>query len=313
MFMRDWEHVALGDAVITGVERGHFDTLVVYGHLFGGPFAAVVDPERGAEVLDVPGSDPVSSAAVSEQVELATAGLPPLHLIENRLPGSQGTPRGPVEVCGDVDTSDLVRLWPVCGDEESQLVALDRAGRLRVIDLAGGDPPEGAGLWSGAADPRSASIVVGQGAITTFVAGLLRGGGDAPGQQLWVSDPHDGWMRLDLEPVPDSFTDIRSGFSVAVAGQRAGLLLLFDEHGTRLVAPAVPLQPDHPMVCVLDASDADIVLALQSAEAGPQLWIGGAAHPWTMEPLPPGRLEAARGHRENMWVLIDGQVWRSAR
>ena len=71
--MRDWERIALGDAVITGLERGHYDTVVVYGHLLGGPFAAVLDPERGVQVLDVPGSDPVSSAAVSEQIELATA------------------------------------------------------------------------------------------------------------------------------------------------------------------------------------------------------------------------------------------------
>ena len=53
--MRDWERIALGDAVVTGVERGHYETVVVYGHLFGGPFAAVVDPKRGVQVLDVPG------------------------------------------------------------------------------------------------------------------------------------------------------------------------------------------------------------------------------------------------------------------
>lgn len=311
--MRDWEHIALGDAVITGVERGHYDTVVVYGHLFGGPFAAVVDPERGVQVLDVPGSDPVSFAAVSEQIELATAGLPPLHLLEDRLPGSPGKPHGPFEVCGDVDTSDLVRLWPVCGDEDSQVVALDNDGRLRVNDVVGGDPPEGPGLWAVAADPRSTSILVGQAATVACVAGLLRGGGHEPGQQLWVSDPYDGWTRLDLEPAPEAFTDIYSGFSAAIAGHRAGLPLLFDEYGTRLETPAVPLQPDHPMVCVLNASDTEVELALQSAEAGPQLWIGGAVRPWTVEPLPTGRLEAARSHGENLWVLVGGQVWRSPR
>ena len=151
--MRDWEHIALGDAVITGVERGHYDTVVVYGQLFGGPFAAVVDPERGVQVLDVPGSAPVSFVAVSEQIELATAGLPPLHLIEDSLPGPPGKPHGPFEVCRDVDTSDLVRLWPVCGDEDSQVVTLDKDGRLRVIDVMGGDPPEGPGSVGGGGGP----------------------------------------------------------------------------------------------------------------------------------------------------------------
>ena len=311
--MRDWEHIALGDAVITGVERGHHDTVVVYGNLFGGPFAAVVDPERGVQVLDVPGSDPVSFAAVSEQIELATAGVPPLHLLEDRLPGSPGKPHRRFEVSGDVDTSDLVRLWPVCGDEDSQVVALDKDRRLRVIDVVGGDPPEGPGLWTVAAEPRATSLLVGQAGAVACVAGLLRGAGDEPRQQLWISDPYDGWTRIDLEPAPEGFTDIRSGISAAVAGHRAGLPLLFDDYGTRLETPAVPLQPDHPMVCVLNASDTEVRLALQSAEAGPQLWTGGAARPWTVEPLPTGRLEVARGHGENLWVLVGGQLWRSRR
>ncbi len=311
--MRDWEHIALGDAVITGVERGHYDTVVVYGHLSRGPFAAVVDPARGVEILDVPGSDPVSFAAVSEQIELATAGVPPLHLIEDRLPGSPGSSHGPFKVDGDVDSSDLVRLWPVCGDEDAQVVALGKDGRLRVIDLVGGDPPDGPGLWVVAADPRSTPILVGQAAVAACVAGPLRGGGQEPGQQLWASDPYDGWTRRNLEPAPDAFTDIYSGFSAAVAGHRAGHPLLFNEYGTRLEAPAVPLQPDHPMVCVLRVSDTEVELALQSAEAGPQLWVGGAVRPWTVDPLPPGRLEAARGQGKNLWVLVGGQLWRSPR
>jgi hypothetical protein len=298
--------------VVTGIERGHHDTVVVYGHLLGGPFAAVVDPERGVEVLDVPGPDPISSAAVSEQVELATAGVPPLHLFEDRLPGLRGAPRGPGEVSGDLDTSDLVRLWPVCGDEDPQVVTLDRDGRLRVVDVAGGDPPDGAGLWA-AEDPRSASIVVGQAATAAVVAGMLRGGGHEPGPQLWVSDFYNGWTRLELVPAPDVFTDICSGFSAVVAGHRAGLPLLFDESGSRLESPVVPLQPDHPMVCVVDASATEVALALQSAEAGPQLWVGGTAHPWTVEPLPAGHLDAARGHREHLWVVVGGRVWRSDR
>lgn len=69
----------------------------------------------------------------------------------------------------------------------------------------------------------------------------------------------------------------------------------------------------HPLGGVLNASDTEVELALQSAEAGPQLWIGGAARPWTVEPLPTGRLEAARRHGENLWVLVGGQVWRSPR
>ncbi len=311
--MRDWEHIALGDAVITGVERGHYDSVVAYGQLSGGPFAAVVDPRGGVQVLDVPGSDPVWFAAVSEQIELATAGLPPLYLLEDRLPGSPGDPRGPFKVCDDVDTSDLVRLWPVCGDEDAQVVTLDEDGRLRVIDVVGGDPPEGLGLWAVAAESRSTPILVGQAAMVACVAGLLRGGGHEPGQQLWVSDPYDGWTRRELDPAPEAFTDICSGFSAAVAGHVAGHPLLFNEYGARLETPAVPLQPDHPMVCVLSGSDTEVELALQSAEAGPQLWIGGAGRPWTVEPLPPGRLDAARGHRKNWWVLVGGQLWRSAR
>ena len=154
---------------------------------------------------------------------------------------------------------------------------------------------------------------MGQAAVVACVAGLLRGGGHEPGHQLWVSDPYDGWTRLDLEPAPEAFTDIYSGMSAAVAGHRAGLPLLFDEYGTRLETPAVPLQPDHPMVCVLNASDTEVELALQSAEAGPQLWIGGAVRPWTVEPLPTGRLEAARAHGETLWVLVGGHLWRSSR
>ena len=311
--MRDWERVELGDAVITGIERGHYDTVVVYGHLRGGPFAAVVDPERAVQVLDVPGPDPVSSAAVSEQVELATVGVPPLLLIEDRLPGMRGGARGPLQVSSDVDTRDLVRLWPVCGDEDAQVVTLDQDGRLRVIDVVGGDPPDGPGLWAVAKDPRSATILVGQAATAAFVAGRLRGGGHEPGQQLWVNDFYDGWTRLDLAPAPDAFTDVRSGFSVVVAGHRDGLPLLFDEYGTSLATPVVPLQPDHPMVCVLDASATDVTLALQSAEAGPQLWAGGAARPWTVEPLPAGHLEAARGNREHFWVVVGGRVWHASR
>lgn len=311
--MREWEHVALGDAVITGVERGHYDTVLVYGHLSGGPFAAVVDPVRGAQIFDVPGSDPVFFAAVSEQIELSTASLPPLHLLEDRLPGPPGSPRGPLTICGDVDTSDLVRLWPVCGDEDVHLVALHEDGRLRTIDTVGGDPPEGPGLWTVAADPQSTSIVVGQAAMVACVAGLLRGGGQEPGEQFWVCDPYDGWTRRDLEPAPEAFTDIRSGFSAAIAGHRAGHPLLFNEYGTRLETPAVPLQPDHPMVCVLDASGTEVALALQSAETGPQLWVGGAHRPWTADPLPPGRLDAGRGHGRNLWVVVGGQLWRAPR
>ena len=233
--------------------------------------------------------------------------MPPLHLIEDRLPGSPGKPHGPFTVCRDVDTSDLVRLWPVCGDEDAQVVALDKGSRLRVIDVLGGDPPEAAGLWTAAADPRSPSILVGQAAMGACVAGPLRGGGQEPGGQLWVSDPYDGWTRLELHPAPESFTDIYSGYSAAIAGHRAGLPLLFSEYGARLETPAVPLQPDHAMVCVLGASATEVELALQSAEAGPQLWIGGAARPWTVEPLPTGRLEAARSHGENLWSWSAGR------
>jgi hypothetical protein len=311
--VRDWQPIELGEAVATGFERGHYDTMVVYGHLVGGPFAAVVDPGRGVQVLDVPGSGAVSFAAVSEQIELAIEGLPPLHLLEDRLPGSPGKPHGRFEVCGDVDTGDLVRLWPVCGDEDPQVVALDKDGRLRVIDIAVGDPPEGPGLWVAEEDPRSSSILVGQAGMAACVAGLLRGGGLEPGQQLWVSDFYDGWTRLNLEPAPEAFSDIYSGIRAAVAGHRGGFPLLFDEYGTRLETPAVPLQPDHPMVCVLSASDTLVQLALQSAEAGPQLWVGGGGSPWRVEPLPPGRLEAARAHGDNLWLVVGGQVWRSPR
>lgn len=311
--MRNWEPIALGDAVITGIERGHYDVVVVYGQLRGGPFAAVVDPERGAQVLDVPGSGPVTFAAVSEQIQLAIDGLPPLHLLEDRLPGRRGEPHGPFKVCEDVDTSDLVRLWPVCGDEDSQVVTLEKDGRLRVIDVCGGDPPDGPGLWVAEEEPQSTSVLVGQGAIVAYVAGLLRGGGQEPGPQLWVSDPEDGWTRADLDPAPDAFTDIFSGMFPALAGHRGGLPLLFDESGTRVETPAVPLQTDHPMVCVLRAYETEVMLALQSAEAGPQLWVGGGGSPWTVEPLPTGRLDAARAHGDNLWLVIGGHVWRGPR
>lgn len=311
--MKDWQRIALGDAVITGLARGHYDTVVMYGHLRGGPFVAVVDPERGVQVMDVAGSGPVSFAAVSERIELAIDGVPPLHLLEDRLPGSPGDPHGPFKVRDDVDTRDLVRLWPVCGDEDAQVVTLDKDGRLRVIDVGGGDPPDGPGLWVADEDPQATSLLVGQGAVTPYVAGLLRGGGREPGQQLWVSDFEDGWTRADLEPAPDAFTDIYSGMYAAIAGHRGGLPLLFDEYGTPLETPGVPLQTDHPMVYVLRASHTQVELALQSVEAGPQLWSGGGGRPWTVEPLPTGRLTAARGTGggKYLWVVVDGRAWRS--
>ncbi|HXH80745.1 hypothetical protein [Nocardioides sp.] len=322
--MDDWQRIALGDAVITGLERGHYDTAVMYGHLAGGPFVASVDPESGVKVLEVVGSDPVSFAAVSEQIQLAIDGPPPLHLLENRHPDWPGGPQEAFMVCDDADTSDLVRLWPVCGDEDSYLVTLDQDGRLRVVDVACGEFPDDPGLWAAEDDPRSASLLVGQGAVSVYVAGLLRGDGQEPGHQLWVGDPDDGWIRADLEPAPDAFTDIYSGMYGAVAGHRGGLPLLFDDYGTPLETPEVPLQPDHPMVCVLKpgtpasssrASATQVVLALQSAEAGPQLWTGGGGRPWTVEPLPRGRLTAARatGDGKYLWVVVDWQAWCSHR
>jgi hypothetical protein len=301
--MGDWEPVDLdGGAQITGIERGHHASVIAYGHQGDGPFAAVIDPDRGARRLQLPGSGPVSSVAVSESIELVVEEVPPLHVIGG------GPSDSPFEVIHEVDHDDVVRLWPVCGDEDPQVVVLTSTGRLRVVDAASDDPAEGEGLWLVADDLGSAPLLVGQGQVAAMVAGSLRGGLHDSGEQLWVSDFYNGWERVAVDPTPDRFTDILSGMFPAVAGHRAGRPVLFDQSGTSLDAPAVPLDPDRPQVCVA-SSGRRVVLALQSAEAGPQLWVGGAGR-WTVEPLPPGRLQAARRTGDSqVWVVIDGRVW----
>ena len=299
----DWQRVGLGSAVVTGLERGHYASVVAYGHdEGGGPFAAVIGPDGRTYRLQLPGARPVSWVAVSEAIELAVEEVPPLYVVGGGVLGL------PFEVSHDADIEDLVRLWPVCGDEDPQVVVLDSTGRLKVVDVAGGDPPEGEGLWLVADDLKSAPLAVGQGAVAALVAGKLRGGQQPPGEQLWVSD-YDGWQQVTVDPVPDKFTDIFSGVFPLVAGHRDRQPVLFDQFGARLDSPAVPLDPGHSQVCVASTGSDRVILALQSAEAGPQLWLGRGGQ-WAIEPLPPGRLRAARitgdGHA---WVAIDGHLW----
>jgi hypothetical protein len=298
----DWEPVNRKSAVIAAVQRGHYASVVAYGQEGGGPFAAVIDPERGVHRLHIPGSGPVSWVAVSEEIELVVDEVPPLHVLGGGISGSA------FRVIHDAEIEDMVRLWPVCGDEDPQVVVLTSTGRLKVVDVGGGDPPEGDGLWLVADDLKSAPLLVGQGQTAAFVAGRVRGGHHDPGEQLWVSDFYNGWQQVHVDPAPDQFTDVFSGMFPAFAGHRERLPVLFDESGTNLDAPAVPLDPDHPQVCVASTRDRT-VLALQSAEGGPQLWLGEAGR-WAVEPLPPGRLRAARLTGDShVWVVIDGRVW----
>ena len=300
--MGDWEPVNLNSAVIAGIERGHYASVVAYGNEGDDPFAAVIDPERGIQRLQLPGSGPVSCVAVSEAIEVVVDEVPPLHMIGGGLLGS------PFEVTHEADLGDVVRLWPVCGDEDPQVVVLTSTDRLKVVDVASDDPAEGEGLWLVADDLQSAPLLVGQGEVNAFVAGRVRGGHSEPGEQLWMNNFYNGWQQVHVDPVPDQFTDVFSGMTPAFAGYRERQPVLFDESGTSLDAPAVPLDPDHPQVCVA-STWSRVVLALQSAEAGPQLWLGGGGR-WAVEPLPPGRLQAARVTGDShVWVVIDGRVW----
>lgn len=302
--MADWARVDLGEAVLTGLEKGHYDGVVAYGHLDGRPYAAVIDSDSGVTTLRLPGSGPVTWVAVSEAIEVAVDGDPPLYLYGELGDGFRVSP--------DVDATDLVRLWPVCGDEDPQVIVLDRTGRLRVVDVAIGDPPEGDGLWVDAADPRSARLLAGQASVSPFVAGPLRGGDRAPGEQLWVCDPDDGWQQVELDPPPDRFTEIYSGFWPVFAGHSALRPVAFGEGGSRLECPEIPLDPHHPQVSVADSGPWSLMLALQTSESGPQLWKDSGTG-WRMELLPPGRLVTAREHGSSqVAVVIDGQLWQGS-
>ena len=302
-----WQQVDVGDAVVSGVERAHYSDVVAYGRGPGArPFAAVVSPDGRVTTLALPGAAPVSWAAVSEELEFTVDRQPPVHVVGGGVTG------GPFSVSADVDLSDAVRLWPVCGDEDPQLVVVDSTGRITVVDVAAGDPPQGEGLWLVADDLRSAAVVVGQSAVEVLVAGRLRGGQQEPGVQLWLSDFYRGWVRVPLDPAPDAFTDIFSGMSPVIAGHRQRQPLLFDETGARLDGPDSPaalLDEAHPQVCVAYRGGDRVVLALQTAHGGPGLWVGQQGR-WTSAPLSPGRLTAARvTGGEHAWVVIDGQLW----
>lgn len=300
--MADWTLIDLDGARVAGVERGHYATVVAYGDRGGRSFAAVVDPASTVSVLPLPDGGPVVCAAVSEIHEFSTADDPPVYVFGGGITGD------PFQVSPDVDTRDLARVWPVCGDEDPQVVVLDRSGRLRVIDIAGDEPPEGVGLHVDAADPRTAGLLVGQAEAAALVAGPLRGGDSKPGEQLWICDNYEGWQQVPVDPPLDRFTDVRSGIVAAVAGHRGLRPVVVDAEGSPLDCPEIPLDPRHPHVAVAETGH-PLAVALQSSESGPQLWHQRGGH-WAVELLPPGRLKAARvTGGEHAWVVIDDRLW----
>jgi hypothetical protein len=305
-----WEQVGLNGLVVSGVERAHYADVLAYGHGPGGvPAAAVITPLGEVTTLELPGAAPVSWAAVSESLEFTVEQEPPVHVVGGGVGG------GPFSVSGDVDVTDVVRLWPVCGDEDPQVVVADRTGRVTVVDVAAGDPPQGEGLWLVGDDLRSVPVAVGQSAVEALVAGPLRGGQQSPGVQLWVSDFYRGWVQVPLDPGPDAFTDVLSAPDPVVAGHRDRKPLLFDQTGARLDAPDSPaalLDDEHPHVCVAHRDQDRVVLALQTAHGGPQLWVGQEGR-WTSHPLSPGRLKAARvTGGAHAWVVIDESLWHGS-
>jgi hypothetical protein len=186
-------------------------------------------------------------------------------------------------------------------------------GRLTTGEAWHEDYLEGPGLRRHG-DPRD--LLVGSSDVVPLVAGLLSSGDEQPAVGLWTNAPDGGprwpggWARVELDPVPDGFTQICNSVSPSVVGHRDGRPLLFDQRSAietlRRDAPDVLLDLAHPQV--IDTSNG---IAVQSRDEGPQLWTKSDVG-WEPHPLPPGRLDdggvcTASGM---VWVVVNGTLWR---
>lgn len=276
----------------TGVQRGHSGTVVLHGRGDDDrPYVGIVEADGECRRLEVPGTGPTSAVAVSDELVVVVEGDPPALLLGDEVGFRPAEP----------PLVDAVRLWPVCEDEHLRVVVLDRDGALQVLDPEVGFGAAGGGPRPASDDP--VSLLVSQGEVDVVVAGRLRGDDGVVGEQVWVHDFHSGWSRVAIEAPPDAFTDLLS--DQLSAGHRHGLPVLYDASGAEVPVPAVPLDPDHPAVLVVGVLERGTVLALQSAETGPQLWVG-SGDDWSVELLPPGRLRAAcLTEGDHTWVVMD--------
>lgn len=281
---------------VVGLTPGPDGSVLAYGGDEEGPFLVQAGSTGRSRRLAVPGAGRVTWAAAPEEIAIAVGAGPPRHLVGDAVQGFRA-----VDAPGDV-----VRLWPLADDKHTRVVLVRSSGEVVVAD-----PGAGRALAAGprVPEPASSDVLVAQDGAQTFVAGHLEGmDGTAP--QLWTTDLTT-WQRITLDPPPDQLTDLHRG--VLVAGHRALRPTLHDETGSEVAAPDVPLDPTHPRVVVVGRQGEDVVLALQAAETGPQLWVGHDDR-WRVELLMPGRLtDACLTDASHVWVLLDGErLWHCA-
>jgi hypothetical protein len=301
-----WSRVDLGDAVVTGLGTGGYGQAYAYGAARGRPLLALLGPAGAEQRLTPLGSGPVTSASFAESYTLVVGRAYPL-LVDADFPdGVHGSGDGRVE---DSSTEGAVRLFTCCPSEDPLVLTVRGDGWLVVSEPGGGALATGRGLRL-TDDVEDADLVVGgRFDLGLLVAGPLVGG-DGSTSPLWSVDFYEGWRPEVLEATPDEVTDIEQRYFGCVAGHRDLAPVVHGPDREARPVPDVRLDPDRPVVRLLDG---DEVLAVQ-ATGGPQLWVrdGGT---WAGEDLPDGRLDAAvRGRTaagdDRLFVVLDGQVWQ---
>ena len=306
-----WVPVDLGEVEVRGVEWGH-EYALAYGYRRPAsdmvPFAARVSDEGDVVVFDLPAHGRIASLYHAGMGHVVCLGESPATLYH--LPGHSSTPE-----LLEVDEPFLAgtRTWMAGADGHDFYVTQWEDDRLTTGEAWHEDYLEGPGL-RGNGDPEE--LLVGSSDVVTLVAGLLSSGDEPPAVGLWTNAPDEGprwpggWTRVELDPAPDGFTQIRSSVAPSVAGHRDGRPLLFTHESAvevRLLdVPDVPLDPAHPQVL-----DTAYGIAVQSLYEGPQLWTKTDLG-WRPHPLPSGRLDAASvcTTSDLVWLVVDGRLWR---
>jgi hypothetical protein len=121
------------------------------------------------------------------------------------------------------------------------------------------------------------------------------------------------WQHHPTATVPDGLTDVASwDLGWWVAGHRDGRPVVYDFDsggGAALPVPDTRLDPEHPLTVVagIPVGGRPLVLATQTVD-GPVVWVGEDTDR-TRIPGTDGRLSAAQRVVDDVYVVVDGQLW----